>query len=528
MIVKKLRRRCRAATPMLVLALSGCASLAPPDRTTDELVLPEAYTLYDATAEAPVRWWEQFESPALNGLVAEALSGNFTLQQAYARIDQAVALLRQNRSALFPQVGYSADAGIRATHSDAGFGSVPAPSTAQRLNALGTVIGPGSGTGTVTGALRDTQSRLNALQTLLTPEPNNEQTINTEEYSLGLTANYEVDLWGRLRAAEQASGLELMATQEDLFAAMQSVAGQVVLTWLDLLQIRQTLAVTRDQLATNEQTLELIELRFRKGLANALDVFQQRQAVAGTETVLPPLEAQEQVLLHELAILLGKEPRAELDLGGPAYPDAGPLPDYGIPADLLARRPDVRTAGLLLQAADWRVSAARADRLPALTLNAGFSFNGDEFDMIFDNWVATLASSVTGPIFDAGRRRAEVDRTRAVVDERLNAYRLTVLTAVAEVENALVQIDRQEAFIKALREQYVAARNTHEEALNRYRKGLSDYLPVLSALTTAQNLERSVIESEHDLLVLRVQLHLALGGDWMPEAARTAIEEVQL
>ncbi len=471
--------------------------------------------MYGPTTETPDHWWERFSSPALNALVEEALSNNFTLQQAVARIDQAVAIARQNRAVLFPALDYSGTISAQANHQDAGFGTLPGPSTSQRLEALGTLLAPGAGGGTPGDGLQDAKSRLTALQTLTTKDPDNDQTIHTESYGLGLAASYEVDLWGRLRSGTQASLIEVFSTTQDLYAAMQTVAGQVVLTWLDLLQVRQTIDLTRDQLVTNETSLKLIKLRVITKQATALDVLQQIQVIARTEAILPPLEAQRDVLMHELAILLGKAPRTPLDLGGDAYPEPAPLPDYGFPADLLARRPDVRSAGLRLQAADWRVSVAKADRLPALRLTGGFSFDGDQFDMIFDNWLATLAGGLTGPIFDAGRRRAEVDRTYAVVNERLNAYRLVVLTSVTEVENALVQIDRHQVFIDALRKQLKAANDSHDEAFIRYRNGLNDYLPVQTALVNSQNLERSTIAADHDLLVFRVQLHLALGGDWM-------------
>jgi NodT family efflux transporter outer membrane factor (OMF) lipoprotein len=517
-------KRCLALALGAALCLQACATFTPPVRGPETVALPADYQLYGPTMETPDRWWEAFETPALNALVDEAIAGNLTLRQSAARLTQAVAVAQQNRAALFPQVGYSGGTDARLNHQDAGFGGVPGPSAAQRIEALSTLIAPGTGS-SATQILSDAERRLAALQTVLTEDPKNNQTVTTKSYGLGLTANYEVDLWGRLGALSEASLLDVTATQEDLFAAMQTVAGQVALTWLDLLQVRQTLRITQSQLETNRTTLELIELRFRKGLATALDVFQQRQAVAQTEAVIPPLEAQAQVLLHSLAVLLGKEPRAALDLGNEIFPEPRPLPEYGLPADLLARRPDVRATGLRLYAADWRVSAAQADRLPALQLSGGFGVDGDGINTVFDNWLTTLAASVTGPIFDAGQRDAAVMRTRAVVDERLNDYRLTVLTAVAEVENALVRIDRQQAFIVALRTQYETAESTHREALNRYRKGLSDYLPVLTALTNAQGLERDVIEAEHDLLVFRVQLHLALGGDWMRTAA-DAPEEI--
>ncbi|HQH67056.1 MAG TPA: TolC family protein, partial [Candidatus Hydrogenedentes bacterium] len=211
-------------------------------------------------------------------------------------------------------------------------------------------------------------------------------------------------------------------------------------------------------------------------------VYQQRQIVAGTESLLPPLEAALQTTLHELAVLLGQEPRTELGMVLAALPEVGPLPEPGLPAELLARRPDIRAAGLRLRSADWRVSVARADRLPALRLTGSASYGADDWDLVFDNWAATLAAGVTGPIFDAGQRKAEVERARAVVDERLAAYRESVLIAAKEVETALFEEVKQVEYIEALNRELDAVRNAHEQALLRYRKGSNDYLPVVSAL----------------------------------------------
>jgi outer membrane protein TolC len=183
----------------------------------------------------------------------------------------------------------------------------------------------------------------------------------------------------------------------------------------------------------------------------------------------------------------------------------------------LARRPDVRAAGLDLQAADWRFAAARADRLPSLRLTASASYGADSWALLFDNWAATLAGSLTGPIFDAGRRKAEVERTRAVAGESLARYQERVLVSVKEVENALLQETKQGEYIGALKRALEAVRASYEQAQQRYRKGLNDYLPVLSALTQLQVLERRLVIAEFDRLGDRVSLCLALGGSWMTD-----------
>ena len=170
-----------------------------------------------------------------------------------------------------------------------------------------------------------------------------------------------------------------------------------------------------------------------------------------------------------------------------------------------------------LQAADWQVSAARAKRLPAISLTARATYGSGDLSLLFDNWLLSLAGNLTAPLFDAGRRAAEVDRTRAVVDERLWAYRQVVLTALKEVEDALVSEEKQRQHIKALRQQIDAAKKALNEAGERYLKGLNDYLPVLTQLLSVQNLERDLIRREAELLVARVGLYRALGGSWMTE-----------
>lgn len=470
-------------TMLAVISVGGCSTFPVPDRSAETKNVPAEFALYGPVEQTAPHWWKSFGSQELNTWIDEALSNNFTIRQAYARMNQASAVARQNQSPLMPQINYALDTSQSLNHADSGNSSFSA-----------------------SGASNNT--------------------VTTKTYRPGAAVSYEVDLWGRIQAGANSAILDEAAAQLDLHTAMHSVAGQITFTWLDLLLTQQILDVTRKQLESNKTNLELNELRFRKGSATALDVFQQREAVAQTETLIAPLESQQQVLLHSLNVLMGATPRTPRDLGDTAYPDFDALPEYGLPVDLLARRPDVQASGLRLQSADWQVSAAQADRLPALRLGAGLSFSGTSIDNVFDNWIATLSQSVTGPIFDAGRRRAEVDRTQAVVDERLAGYRLTVLNAVREVEDALVQIDRQQAFLQALERRFDAASNSYNEALNRYRKGLTDYLPVLTALTNMQNLERSLIQAKHDLLVFRVALHLAIGGDWM-DGAQQRLDETE-
>jgi len=202
----------------------------------------------------------------------------------------------------------------------------------------------------------------------------------------------------------------------------------------------------------------------------------------------------------------------EIREGG--LPSAGPLPHTGLPADLLTNRPDIRAAWMRLTAADWDIAAARANRLPTISLSASAIFSSGRFDLLFDNWVRTLAGSLTAPLFDGGSRRAEVERTRAVAEENLAIYSRTVARAFREVEDALVTESSQKAYIALLEEQLDATRLSLENARLQYRNGRSTYLSYLVAWTSVQRLERQLVNERATLIKNRIALHLALGGDW--------------
>jgi NodT family efflux transporter outer membrane factor (OMF) lipoprotein len=461
----------------VVALLSSCTLYAPDERTDLKEEAPAQFSLYSANGFDPAnRWWENFQSAELNALINEALTNSPTLQQSWARLAQAEAVARKAGASRRPTLDYSANAAA---------------------NRRETTVGANPG--------RD----------------------SFNSYNLVLSAAYEVDLWGRVKSQTEAAALDLEASREQLNTAAITLASQTALRWTAIVAQQLQTAVIHRQLESNRTSLELIELRFRNALSTALDVYQQRQTVAGTEARIPLAELREELLLNELAALLGRTEFQSLEIADRTLPSISNLPAIGIPAEVLAHRPDVRQAGLQLQSADWSVSAARADRLPAIRLTASASYGGSGIDSseIFDNWITTLAGSVTGPIFDGGRRKAEVERTRAVVDERLAAYRETVINAVKEVEDALVSEAKQHEYIASLDQRLEAAQRSYEESVNRYRNGLIEYTTVLIQLNTLQTLERDRVEAQYNLLQYRINLYRALGGDWPSELTYVKSED---
>jgi outer membrane protein TolC len=190
------------------------------------------------------------------------------------------------------------------------------------------------------------------------------------------------------------------------------------------------------------------------------------------------------------------------------------MPDAGLPADLLIRRPDLQAAWARLEAADWNVRAAQADRLPAIKLTGTAAYGADTTDALFQNWVMNLAAGLTAPLIDGGSRCAEVALKKAVADEKVAAYRETVIGALGEVEDALAAEIHQREYRSAISRQSTAAQLTAEESFRRYTRGLNSYFEALSAETIRQNLEVTVLQSEYDLRADRVQLYRVFGGDW--------------
>ena len=447
---------------VILLLVASCSPFKPRVRQSPAGELPPTFSLYTAESEPAKRWWEEFNDHELNALIIEMLSDNLTLKETWARLNQVRAQAVQAGAALYPDL--TGTAGASYTRQRSGNGS--------------------------------------------------RKTVSNDNYFLGAVSSYELDLWGRVRSGRESALLEASAAREDVNAAAMTLSAEVARRWVNIIAQRMQKRLLEHQLQTNLTFLELIELRFHMAMVSALDVYQQKQVVEDIKAAIPMVEAKEQLLRHELALLLGKPPQTFLNISREDLPKPIEIPATGLPADLLSARPDLRAAWMRLWAADWQVAAARADRLPAISLTAQAHYGEGDMDVLFDNWLLSLAGNLTAPIFDGKRRAAEVDRSLAVVDEKVSAYRRTVLTAIKEVEDALVTESKQREHIKGLEKVTAAARKALKEAGNRYRKGLNDYLPVLTQLLKVQDLERNLIQQQANLLGARISLYRALGGTW--------------
>lgn len=418
----------------------------------------------------PEKWWATFGDAELDGLIERALAGNLQLRAGWARVRQVRSLVKQGDSAKWPQVD----------------GTIAASRQKNRFD-LGDPVG--------------------------------EVTPTTNTFTTSVSAGYELDIWRAVDHSSQALHKDEAAVRDSAEAMALAISAEVTEAWLDIVSVRAQLELLRAQIETNEKFLEVIKLRFTQGLASALDVYQQEQQLIATSSQVALLEAAEKLHHHRIALLLGEAPGAIDVSTGNELPDMPPIPGVGIPADLLDRRPDVRAARRQVEAADHRVAVAVADRLPRLRLSGSVSLQSGDITELIASPLWQLLGSITGPLFDGGRRSAEVERTKDVVDEKLMDYGQVLLQAMVEVENALVQEKSQLEYIAELEKQLEVLANTLREAQNRYRQGLIDYLPVLSALQAKQRAALNIIQARRQLLSYRVQLCRALGGTWTSELA---------
>lgn len=458
--------RRRLLSLMLMLSImAGCTVHHVRDEYPHGVEVPSAYSLRGGGTEVPDRWWESFGDPALDRVIAAVLEDNPTLQQAWARLEQAEALARQAGSFTYPEI--SGEAGASRSR---------------------TTFNPGGGSGEIQQ--------------------------ESDLFSLSVAAAYEVDLWGRIRALARAAELSAGASREDLETIAMTLASQVAETWFAIAEQRSQLSLLEEQINIGKTFLDLVELRFSLGQAAAVDVYQQRLQLSSTKSQVPLVEAQLAVLENLLSVLTGRAP-GDLPATLPeSLPPPPPLPVLGLPSDLLQRRPDVRAAHLRIQAADHRLGAAIADLYPALRLGGSAGFQWREIEKVFDNWVYRIAAGLAGPIYDGGRRKAEVDRQKAFLEELLQRYREVLLGALKEVNDALALEDRQRIFMADLDAQLALSKKTLERSRFRYGSGLSDYLPVITVLQALQELQRKEVNARRQNLSYRIQLHRALGGDW--------------
>lgn len=454
----------RLGTMIVAIALlAACTPFAEKQSARDvgATALPDVAEVWQmagaATGDVRFDWIARLEDPVLGALVEDAQENNRDLRQAAARVAQFRARVRQSRSGLWPALNYSGSVGE---------------------------AGPLEGSG-------------------------------SRSYDAGVQLNWELDLWGRLRANRWSAYLTAEAAAADYRFSQYALAASVAQGYFLLIEAGLQEEVAKKSLAVLAETSRIVSAQRELGAVSSLDVALARRDLANAEASLANAEVNRRQALRALEVLLGRYPASALAarVELPAVP-APPPP--GLPAGLLVRRPDIIASELSLAASFKNLEAARASRLPTLSLTGALSGASSELSEVLDSDNAgwQLATSLLGPLFDAGLRRSQIEEGAAARSEALEAYVQTVLTAFQEVENGLDQIAILERRERALRDAAEAANRALSLARLRYREGETDLLDVLTIQSTTFTADSALVTVQRERLDQWVNLNLALGGSW--------------
>jgi outer membrane protein, multidrug efflux system len=410
-------------------------------------------------------WWQSFDDPQISALVKQALLANNDVRTARAALQQSRALRDETAAGLFP----SADA----------FASAQRAKLAR--------IAP------------------------------------TNAFQAGFDASWEPDIFGGVRAGVAAADASTNAAAAALGNAQVSVAAEVVVAYMELCALDRRLAIARDNLGSQEETLQIAEWRAQAGLTTALDVEQARTSTEQTRAQIPALEASLARTRSRLAVLIGATAEAMQASLVPsaAIPTAKDDLAIAFPAQTLRQRPDIHQAEYKVIAAAAQVTQADAARYPSFNLNGTLGLSALTISGLSGSaaLATVLLGSVSVPLFDGGARAAQVRAQEAALDQARIAYEAVVLAALKDVEDALVSLRTSRERLATLRRAADAAQLASLLARHRYTSGLIDFQSVLQTQVTLLLVQDSVASAQADVAIAYVQLYKALGGGWQPESA---------
>ena len=436
-----------------------------------ERPLPDGWqekdTLFQQVLPVDDQWWKVFEDATLDSLISLAMEQNPSVLMAINRIDQAKAQWRISQSDFYPSLTFNGGWTRQQTSGNLGTGS------------------PQAWTG---------------------------------YYSASVQMSWQLDVFGVIRQKAKAQKELYAASKEEYNATMVSLCAEVASAYFNLREVQQELDVLRRNAVSQEAVVKITESRYKTGLVSKLDVAQAKSVYYSTLASIPTTEANVILYLNTLAVLLGLYPQDVTD----ALSDTKPLPDYmepvgvGVPGELLLRRPDVRGAERQVNAQAALLGASKRDWLPEFFLNGSFGYASDDLKDVGKKSSMTwnIAPSMTWNLFNGGRNLQEERLQRAQLDESINQFNQTVLTAVQEVDNAMSAYKNSIKQIVACKEMLYQGKEAFELSLDLYKQGLTPFQNVLDAQRSMLTYENTLVKAKGYSLVCLVQMYQALGGGW--------------
>jgi NodT family efflux transporter outer membrane factor (OMF) lipoprotein len=464
--------------------LSGCATVGP-NYVRPDVTVPGYWNEASASnsdgkrldSKKLAQWWSTLNDSELTSLIERATQNNTDLRTAQARVREARARLGVSRASLFPSV--NASASFQHTHS-----------TAQTGSAVGSNLQSTSGNATAESDL----------------------------YSTGFDASWEFDLFGGKRRTVEASKADLESSEEDLNYVLVSLIGEVASNYIDLRSFQTRLSIAEANHDAQQETYQIVRWRREAGLATDLDVEQAKYNLKQTTAQIPTLQTGVEKAKNRLAVLIGVIPGSlEKELAErKSIPVASQEIAYGIPADVLRNRPDVRRAERQLAAETARLGVQTAELYPKLTLSGSIGLEALSLSNLFSasSKIYSYGPSLKWNIFNAGSIRQNIEAQNAVQEQALIKYEASILTALEDVNNALTAYVKEQDRRQSLFEASQAAVRAVELAQIQYSSGLIDFQSVLDSQRSLLNLQEQLAESEAAVISDLISLFKSLGGGW--------------
>lgn len=481
--MKYLKRidRFEGVLTLVCFLVAGCS--VGPDYRRPETAAPAVWQEaqqngIDTQASQLAEWWKEFKDPMLDGLVERAVKNNLDLRIAEARVREERASLAATSAGLWPTLDVSGSY----SRNRASQNAVGSPTQ-------GAVVAPIGG-----------------------------RQLEQNFFKTGFDSRWEIDVFGGTRRQIEAGEAILQASIEERRGVLVTLLGDVARNYIDLRGLQRRLAVAQENLRAQQDTLGLTKVRFDAGLASDFEVAQSEGEVNTTAAQIPALQSALKQAAYRLDVLLGTQPGTSWDeLAKTApIPALPPEAHVGLPADLLRRRPDIRSAERQLAAATAQVGAATADLYPRFSLLGNIGLQSvsasDWFSAQSRFW--SIGPTISWPVFDAGRIRATIEIRNAQQEQALGQYEKSILTAFEDVENALVNYGNEQARYRSLLEAAAANRRAVQMANDLYIQGLVPFLNVLDAQRTLYATESDLAQSEANMASNLVALYKALGGGW--------------
>ena len=459
----------RAWSLLLLLFLSSAISAQHADHYLDT-PLPQAWEeggeVFRQTLPVDDQWWKSFGDTTLDSLISIAVDRNYSVLTAIDRMNMAKAGLRMERSGFFPTVGINAGWTRQQTSGN----TSELPQSTQHY------------------------------------------------YDVSANMSWELDIFGSIRQRVKAQKETFAASKEEYTAVMVSLSAQVASSYIQLRELQQELKVVERNCASQAAVLKITEVRYNTGLVSKLDVAQAKSVYFSTKASIPQLESGINQYITSLAVLLGTYPQ-EIR---PVLERVGELPDYmepisiGIPADLLMRRPDIRSAEHQINAQAASLGASKADWLPQVFIKGSVGYASKDFKDLtkHKSFTYEIAPALSWTIFSGGKLVNATKSARAQLDEAIDQFNQTVLTAVQETDNAMTAYRSSIKQIVALREVRNQGQETLTLSLDLYKQGLTPFQNVLDAQRSLLSYENQLVQARGNSLLQLIALYQALGGGW--------------